>query len=603
MRPDELLRPAWGYIALKQYAVPGVFLHPLFMEFVLWLVVLSVAALLLWLRPGFLRSLERGFASIGRHRTLSIVTVGLLALLVRAALLPLIPIPEPIVHDEYSYILQAETFLSGRLTNPPHPLWVHFETFHVNMLPTYQSMYPPAHAAFMALGKLILGHPWWGVWFSLGLMCAAVTWMLQGWMRPEWALLGGLLCVVRFGIFSYWINSYFGGSVPALGGALLMGALPRLRRKPGFLNATVFALGLLLLANSRPYEGFLFSVPPLLVMVIWLIREQAWRLKGFTRAFAAAAAVLICGAMFMAYYNWRGTGNPMRMPYVVNQQTYHITKPFLWQTAYPVPNYHHSNMRQFYCFHELPSYVMSRTSWGLVELTESKFLIYYQSYVWPAFGLFLPTLWVMLKSRRMRLLPLTVLCMLCGLLVESWYAQGHYAAPITCVWIAVILYGLRLVRTWKPRGLPAGAALSRAMIIVWLAWMAIPIGDKLLNPWRLVPGQGTYLPYEVERARLQSELEGMPGQQLVLVRHRTGFSLPDDWVYNKPDIDHAKVVWARDMGGEQNEELTRYFSNRKLWFVDEDDGVMRLQDYSGHNFEDTLASAGNNMRASAQHLP
>jgi hypothetical protein len=599
MRPDELIRPFWTYIALRQYSIDPAFLHPLFMEFVLWAVVSGVAAVLLGIRPRLIPCMEGVFKRLGRHRVLSVVVVGVVALGVRAALLPLIPIPEPVVHDEYSYILQAETFAAGRVTNPPHPLWIHFETFHVNMLPTYQSMYPPAHASFMALGQLLFGHPWWGIWLSVGLMCAAVTWMLQGWMHPKWAVPGGLLCVLRFGIFSYWINSYFGGAVPALGGALLMGALPRLMKKQGRLNAAALALGLLILANSRPYEGFLFSAPVVAFLAVWLIRKHPWRRPGFRGALAVAAAMLICGAMFMAYYNWRCTGSPKRMPYVVNQETYHITKPLLWQTAYPIPEYHHPAMRQFYLYQELPNYFMSRARWGLIELAKIKLLVYYEYYIWPLLLLVLPTLWVMLKSQRMRLLAITVIGMLCGLLLESWHPQGHYAAPITCVWIAVTIYGIRLVRTWSSHGLPAGVAISRAIVLVLLAWLLVPISDDLLNPWRLIPGRGSHLPYEVERARLQTQLQAMPGQQLVIVRHRLGFSSPDDWVYNKPDIDHAKVVWARDMGWEKNDELVRYFANRRIWFVDEDDGIMRLEAYNGHNLEDMLASAGSTVPVSA----
>src|SRR6266852_6363845 len=218
-----------------------------------------------WFEP-----VERRFARLSRRRVLSVVLVGATTLGLRLLLLPILPIPDPAIHDEFSYLLAADTFAHGRLTNPPHPMWIHFETFHEIQRPTYASMYYPAQGLFLAFGQVVFGHPYWGVCLSTGLMCAAICWMLQGWLPAPWALLGGLLAVIRLGTFSYWMNSYWGGSVAALGGALILGALPRIKRHARLRDIVIMALGFAIVANSRPYEGLFFSIPVIVALLLWM---------------------------------------------------------------------------------------------------------------------------------------------------------------------------------------------------------------------------------------------------------------------------------------------------------------------------------------------
>jgi hypothetical protein len=215
--------------------------------------------------------IERAFAALARRRRLSVVLCGALALALRAALLPIEPIPQPVVHDEFGYLLAADTFSHWRLTNPPHPMWEHFETFSVLQRPTYQSYAPPAQGLVLAFGRMIFGHPFCGVWLSLGALAASICWMLQAWVGSEWALLGGLLVVLRFATFGYWANSYWGGAVAATGGALVLGALPRVKQSQNFRDISLLALGLLILATSRPYEGFIFSLPVAGALCVWTV--------------------------------------------------------------------------------------------------------------------------------------------------------------------------------------------------------------------------------------------------------------------------------------------------------------------------------------------
>ena len=336
------------------------------------LLVLLLAFALPQVTGGFTGPVERWAGRLAQRRTATIALIGISAPLIRLLLLPVAPIPQPERHDEFSHLLAAETFASGRLTNPTHPMWTHLETFHENHRPTYMSMYPPAQGLALAAGKVVFGHPWYGVLVSVGLMCGAICWMLQGWLPPGWALLGAVLVVLRLGIFGDWMNSYWGGAVPALGGALILGALPRLVQRPRAGTAVALAFGLAVLANSRPFEGMLLGVPVAGALLVWAIRVKPPLRVIVWRIVAPASALLALAAGLMGYFNWRVYGNPLTLPYQVNRATYAVSPYFIWETPRPEPPYRHKVMREFYTACELPVFEKARTPGGFAGAVATK---------------------------------------------------------------------------------------------------------------------------------------------------------------------------------------------------------------------------------------
>ena len=577
MRPDEFLKAIH-----PNFNDPPVWQNEFLLELMFWVIAVLLALVLLRIKPSLFNKIENFGTQVGRRRGLACVTIIFCSLALRVAVLPLLPIPEPQLHDEFSFLMQADTFAQGRITNDTPKGWEHFETFHENMVPHYQSMYPPGQALVLATARVLHLNAWWAVWMSVGIMCGLVCWMLQGWLPPQWALLGGLFCVIRFSIFSYWMESYFGGAVGAIGGALVMGALPRLRRSWSPLIGVVFALGLGVIANTRAYEGFVFSIPAIVAVLWWFISALKQH-KVKILALAPGVVLLLVVAVAMGYYNLRNTGHITDPPYMLNQRMYHLTKPFIWQDSYPMPAYRHKIMRIFYAFHEMPDYYRRRMIPGFIwTMFRERFEVYYDFFVWP---LLIPSLFAMLyllKKPKLRILAITVLFVLVAVLIEQWPPEGHYGAPVLGTVIAVVIYGLRRLRVWKLYGKPFGMALARSAVVCVLAWTCVQTAYTLIDPWDL--GQQAqfhhfWLPSQMERARIQNQLEGTPGKHIVFVRFHRGDFAGIFWIFNDADVANSKVIWAYDMGDEQNEEFTKMYPGRKSWLIDKNDTIMPLIPY------------------------
>jgi hypothetical protein len=511
---------------------------------------------------------SRLFHALGRRPLLSIVVVAAVSLVISVTI-SLIKFPLPWVHDEFSYLLAADTFASGRVTNPPHPMWMHFETFHVLMQPTYASKYFPAQGLLLALGQL-LWHPVLGVWVGTAMAAALSCWMLQGWLPGRWALFGGLIVACHPFIQTSWGQNYWGGQVAMIGGALVFGALPRVVRHRRVVDSLTLALGAVILANSRPFEGLFASLIPAVAVLLWLVgpRRPTVR-RGLTHVILPVGAVFACAAAAMGYYNWRVTGQALTTPYQVHQVAYHTTPAFLWQDDADEPEYRHQELRDFYLNTASDSYYRQRTISEVIAVkgpTLFSFWLILLRVVLTVPLLLLPRV---LSDRRF-VVPFVSVLLVVGASLGGQWLNPHYLAPVFPAGLLLLMAGFRRLRSWRVPNRSTGRILVRGLLTMFLIGSVAQSASYLREP---------YKEFATSRVRVTRQLKAMPGRHLVVVRYEPGRPLQYEWVYNRAEIDLAKVVWAREMSPEQNRRLLEYFDDRQVWLLEADAETPRLTRY------------------------
>lgn len=477
--------------------------------------------------------------------------VALLAIASSAAVGSIIPRHLPRIQDEFAYLLAGQTFARFELTNPSHPLWEFFEAPHTLVRPTHMAKYPPGQGLVLAIG-IWLGDPIYGVWLSGAFLAVSVTWMLRGFYSRRWALLGGLLTILQFGLAYPWAQTFWGAALPAAGGALAFGGARRICRRQCARDAVLLGAGAVILLLTRPFEGVLACVVPAGLTFARWIRGGLLDRSTLRWLVIPCGSVLLAGAVFIARYNERVTGSPWRLPYTEYESQYSGAPLFIWQKPAPAPAFRNAAMQAFYQDYILPSIgsgKMGVTIWAKrLSQTAHEFLgaVLLGAAV---IGL------VMRRSDRWLWLVLSSLALVAAALGLCYWFGTHYQAPAAPLYLFLAVAGTRSLFLALPRH-------ARHFLVLLALLLPIQYAALGMDPSRAA--QAALQRLSTHRQNVIDALQKSGSRYLILIQQAEPFDIYGEWVSNDVPIDSNLVVWAWDRGPTENRRLFAYFHDRQV---------------------------------------
>jgi MFS family permease len=490
-------------------------------------------------------------------------------------------IPEPSTHDEFSYLLGADTFADGRLANPPHMLGKFFESPHILVRPVYASKYPPGQALFLALGQRLFGSAFYGVLIGNALMLFTFCLLLFAWVPSPWALAVSAMFGLCLSPLMYWTNSYWGGSVTASGGALVLLGMGVYRARQTPLAGAIFAIGVLLLFWTRPFEGGVFTL-----IVLMVFAQELWRTLRAS-VFVATVSVLAVGGAWTCYDNQAVTGNPFRLPYLLHDRQYNVTPVFWFLPLRPEPTYSHPRLASQHGTGgwEATVYKGKRPRWqflgtGLIASLRTLELSLRTAVL---LTLLVPVAW---RDPLYRKMAIVAGVSLLALSAETFHFE-HYTAPAWAALALMIAVWAKHAWNLRIRKQPVGVALVLlALTSPAIVTLSSRVPRLLQRTSSSFGGDSRSMPppsqWPKRRGTLIERLSALDRRQLVIVRYPSpDWNIRDEWVYNGADIDHQRVVFAHDLGMEQNRVLLNYYSDRTalLLTFDSASGQEQIEPY------------------------
>jgi hypothetical protein len=148
--------------------------------------------------------------------------------------------------------------------------------------------------------------------------------------------------------------------------------------------------------------------------------------------------------------------------------------------------------------------------------------------------------------------------------------QLHYLGAATSLMILMSVGGLQQIARWSPE-------TARILLFLCVVHFAFWYSLHLFENENFGPEMIRYETWDSinhrnpeRRIYVNQQLADIPGQLLIFVHYSPRHIFQDEWVYNEASIDSARIIWARDLGRDENEKLRALYPERQVLLLEPD---------------------------------
>jgi len=148
--------------------------------------------------------------------------------------------------------------------------------------------------------------------------------------------------------------------------------------------------------------------------------------------------------------------------------------------------------------------------------------------------------------------------------------QLHYLGAVTFLFVLMSVVGLQQISRWSPEA-------ARLILLLCVVHSVFWYGIHFFEDEDIAPAMIQYETWDSinhrnpeRRVFVNRKLADIPGQLLVFVRYSPRHIFQDEWLYNEASLDSARIIWARDLGSEENSKLLELYPNREVLLLEPD---------------------------------